>query len=400
MRFGDLFPFQELGRGSPPLNAPEAGGSAGDPPIVLVVDDNEANRSLALSTLEDEGYRVVLAAGGAEGVAAFEREGPDCVLLDVRMPGVDGFEACRRIRALPGGAHTPVLFLTAQRDVDTFDQAIRAGGDDFLTKPVRPTELAVRVQMALKLQRMGAELHEYFGVLKKQRDELMRVQLQRERLMAFVVHDLKNPVSSMDLNAQLLMRNASLPESAREQARQIRTEAQQLNRMILNLLDLSKADEGKLAAKVSSVDVGAIVASVFDELQVGAQSRDVTLRSDVRVDLVDADADLLRRMLANLIENAIRHAPRGTTVGVTVLQKDQAVEFHVADAGSGVPAELRDKVFDPFVQLESGDRTLSIGGRGLGLAFCKTAVQAHGGLIWIEDAAPGAVFCVRLPRGA
>src|SRR5579864_3411142 len=122
---------------------------------ILVVDDNELNRSLARSTLEDEGYEVVVAAGGADGIDAFLRELPDCVLLDVRMPGVDGFAVCERIRALPHGSETPIVFLTALRDVDTFDRALRAGGDDFLAKPIRPTELVVRVQSALKLRRLN-----------------------------------------------------------------------------------------------------------------------------------------------------------------------------------------------------------------------------------------------------
>ena len=177
---------------------------------ILVVDDNAANRELARNTLEDEGYRVVLARGGAEGIAAFERERPDCIVLDVRMPEMDGFTACERIRALPGGVETPVLFLTALRDVDTFDRALRAGGDDFLTKPVRPTELLVRVQSALKLRRMSEELRGHYELLKRQRDDLLRLQLQKERLTAFVVHDLKNPVNSMDLHAQVLLRDKGL----------------------------------------------------------------------------------------------------------------------------------------------------------------------------------------------
>jgi two-component system sensor histidine kinase/response regulator len=137
----------------------------------------------------------------------------------------------------PGGAGTPVLFLTALRDVDTFDRALRAGGDDFLTKPVRPTELVVRVQSALKLRRMSEELREHYELLKRQRDDLLRLQLQKERLTAFVVHDLKNPVNSMDLHAQVLLREKGLPATARDSATQIRTEARQLTRMILNLLD-------------------------------------------------------------------------------------------------------------------------------------------------------------------
>src|SRR5687767_11065104 len=102
---------------------------------VLVIDDNAENRALARATLEDEGYTVLLATGGEEGLQVFVADRPDCVLLDVRMPGTDGFAVCSKIRALPGGAETPIVFLTALRDVDTFDQALRAGGDDFLTKP-------------------------------------------------------------------------------------------------------------------------------------------------------------------------------------------------------------------------------------------------------------------------
>jgi two-component system, sensor histidine kinase and response regulator len=125
---------------------------------ILVVDDNEANRLLAQDTLEGEGYRVVLAGGGAEGIAAFEREDPACIVLDVRMPGIDGFAVCKRIRAIPGGEETPVIFVTAQKDFDTLDRALHAGGSDFLTKPVRPDDLLARVEKALKLRRPGIDL--------------------------------------------------------------------------------------------------------------------------------------------------------------------------------------------------------------------------------------------------
>jgi two-component system, sensor histidine kinase and response regulator len=366
---------------------------------VLVVDDNEANRSLARSTLEDEGYEVILAAGGADGVDAFQNERPDCVLLDVRMPDIDGFCVCERIRALPHGPETPILFLTALRDVDTFDRALRAGGDDFLTKPIRPTELVIRVQSALKLRRLSAELREHYELLKHQRDDLVRLQLQKERMMAFVVHDLKNPVNSMDLHAQLLLRDRGLPESARESVAQIRTEARQLSRMILNLLDLAKADEGKLSPKRSDVNLRALVDEVLADLGVNAKGRKLTLQSSLQADWIHADEDLLRRTLTNLVENAIRYAPPETSIRVTAASLEAGIELRVADAGSGIPPEMRDKVFDPFVQVESGEHPVARGGRGLGLTFCKLAIEAHCGRIWVEDGAPGAVFCMRLPHG-
>jgi two-component system sensor histidine kinase/response regulator len=374
--------------------------SGAEKPIarILVIDDNEANRSLARGTLEDEGHEVLLAAGGVDGIAAFQRERPDCVLLDVRMPDIDGFAVCEQIRALPQGAETPILFLTASRDVDTFDRALRAGGDDFLTKPIRPTELVVRVQSALKLGRLGAELREHYELLKRQRDDMVRLQLQKERLTAFIVHDLKNPVNAMDLHAQILLRNRGLPDTARDSVRHIRSEARQLNRMIMNLLDLAKADDGRLLPRRSSIDLRALVDEVIAELAVGAQGRHVTLESSLEPEGIHADEDLFRRILTNLVENAIRYAPAETPIRITATSLPGAVELRVADAGAGIAREMRDKVFDPFVQVESGEHSLARGGRGLGLTFCKFAVEAHGGTIWVEDAAPGAIFCVRLPH--
>jgi two-component system sensor histidine kinase/response regulator len=364
---------------------------------VLVVDDNEANRSLARHTLEDEGYRVLEASGGEEAIALVEREAPDCILLDVRMPGMDGFAVCERLRALPRGADTPVVFLTALRDVETFDRALRAGGDDFLTKPVRPTELVIRVQSSLKLRRLSDELREHYDLLKDQRDGMVRLQLQKERLMAFVVHDLKNPVNAMDLHAQLLTRDRTLSESARESATQIRSTARQLNRMILNLLDISKADEGKLTAKRNDIDLRALIAAIAGEMAAVAGDRSLTFETTVDVDRVVADEDLLRRTVGNLVENAIRHAPRGTAVRVLASRVEGAIELRVADAGTGVPLAMHESIFDPFVQLEGKGLPSSRSGRGLGLTFCRLAVEAHGGRIWIEDANPGAVFVVRIP---
>jgi signal transduction histidine kinase len=226
----------------------------------------------------------------------------------------------------------------------------------------------------------------------------MRLQLQKERLMAFVVHDLKNPVNSMDLHAQFLLRDRTLHEGARESASHIRTEARQLTRMILNLLDLSKADEGKLVPKRVNVDLRALVADVLGELEVNAQGRKVKLESSLDVDWGRADEDLLRRTLANLVENAIRHAPVASVVTVRSLGAGDAIELRVSDTGHGVPVDMREQVFDPFIQLGSEDFAPTRSGRGLGLSFCKLAMEAHGGRIWIEDAAPGAAFCVRLPN--
>ena len=335
--------------------------SAPPAPKILVIDDNAENRALAQASLEDEGYRVVLAASGDEGISKFEEQLPDCVLLDVRMPGTDGFAVCARIRALPAGAQTPIVFLTALRDVDTFDQALRAGGDDFLTKPVRPTELVVRVQAALKLRRMSAELREHYDLVRRQRDDLMRLQLQKERLSAFVVHDLKNPVNAMDLHAQLLLSDPKLSATSRDSALHIRSEARSLLRLVLNLLDISKSEEGRLTASRAKVDLSALADELLDAFALKAKTAEVKLSKAIEAPEANGDLDLLRRVLENLVDNALRHAPPHTEIRIQSLARPDGTELRVADAGPGVSPDLREKVFEPFVQLDQSAPLLETG---------------------------------------
>jgi two-component system, sensor histidine kinase and response regulator len=364
---------------------------------ILVVDDNAENRALARATLEDEGYDVLLAATGEAGIRLFEEQRPDCLLLDVRMPGTDGFAVCARVRALPGGEHTPVVFLTALRDVETFDRALKAGGDDFLTKPVRPAELVIRVRAALKLRRMSAELAEHYALVRQQRDDLMRLTLQKERLTSFVVHDLKSPVNTLDLYAQLLLEDRTLPERARASVQHIRDEARSLLRLVLNLLDISRSEEGQLAPTLARVDLAALLTEIRDAFLMRARSAGLGLGVEASASAVSADEDLLRRVLENLVDNAIRHCPEGSAIQLSSLERDGAIEIRVADGGPGIEPGAREKVFERFVQLEQEPTLKRRGGRGLGLAFCKLAVEAHGGRIWVEDGRPGAVFCLRLP---
>lgn len=313
------------------------------------------------------------------------------------MPGQDGFALCAQLRATPQGSETPVIFLTALRDVDTFDRAQKVGATDYLTKPVQPAELIVRVQSALKLTRMSAELREQYELVKRQRDDLMRLQLQKERLTAFVIHDLKNPVNSMDLHAQLLLRDKELPEKVKDSAQHIRDEARSLLRLVLNLLDISKSEEGRLVAVREHIDLETLTAEIGEALSLRMRNAEVAFERAIHVPRVMGDQDLLRRVIENLLDNAIRHAPRGSIVWVSADPCPSGVQIRVTDQGTGIAPHLRDRVFDRFVQLENSDKTRTRTGRGLGLAFCKLAVEAQGGTICVEDGSPGTIFCVSLP---
>lgn len=310
---------------------------------------------------------------------------------------MDGLSVCERIRALPDGDRAAIIFVTAQRDVETFDRALRAGGDDFITKPFRPSDLLVRIQTAMRLRRMVSERGLLSAELKQQRDQLQRLQLHKEQLSAFLVHDLKNPVNTIELLAQRVLRNRGADERCRDAATKIHAEARGLMRMLTNLLDIGRADEGQLAPQRQAIDAGKLIHAVMEELHAGAAAAELELVAQVEATQLYVDRDLMHRVLANLIDNAIRHAPSGSAIRISTRVVADGVELKVSDAGPGVPELLRDQVFERFMTAGNGPTRTN---RGLGLAFCKAAVEAHGGRIWIEDAAPGAAFCMRLHDAA
>jgi len=317
---------------------------------VLVVDDHEANRLLVVETLAPEGIEVVEAASGEEALERFAERPSDVVLLDVRMGGLDGFATLERLRLLPGGERVPVVFFTALRDVDTFDRARSSGAVDFLTKPVRPSELLVRVEASLRLRHLDTAVAAQVTELRAQRDYLMRLSLQKERLAAFLVHDLKSPLSSMHLHATVLERTPGLSDGVRESVVAIREQSDRMQQMILNLLDLSKADEGQLAPRVAPIDLAALYADVVHVARTHAEHRQIALEQslDPRT-TIHADRDLLRRVLENIVDNALRHTPRSGTVRLEAEASASYVELRIADSGPGIPHELRARIFDPFV---------------------------------------------------
>jgi signal transduction histidine kinase len=249
----------------------------------------------------------------------------------------------------------------------------------------------------MRLRRMVSERGVLAAELKQQRDQLQRLQLHKEQLTAFLVHDLKNPVHTIELLAQRVLRNPGADDRCRDAATKIQVETRGLVRMLTNLLDIGKADEGQLAPQRRAIDARELIRSVIEETQAGATAAELELVAQVEAAQLYADRDLLHRVLVNLIDNAIRHAPSGSAIRVSARPVEGGVELRVSDAGPGVPEPLRDQVFERFMTAGAGSTRTN---RGLGLAFCKAAVVAHGGQIWVEDAAPGAAFCMRLDDAA
>jgi len=361
---------------------------------VLVVDDNAQNRAVAEGQLVSAGYEVETAEHGEAGLEMFSRREPDLVLLDILMPGIDGIETCRRMRQLPGGQDTPIVFVTAHGDLETQRQALESGGDDFLSKPIQRIELLLRVRSLLRIKRIARELA-------RNNNELVRVQRQKDDLGGLIVHDLKNPLSAILTNGTFLLETLG-NDAARPVVRDIMSAAETMRRMVMNLIDVNRSEDGVLAVRVDQIDPAHLVNEVVSAMDARARERDHELRVSLGDGLrpLEGDYDLLRRVLETLLDNSFKYTPRRGEVVLSCEARDGSqILFRVRDQGPGVPEPSRQRIFEKYVQLESEARLHGRASRGLGLAFCKVAIEAHGGSIWMDEAeGGGSCFNVSLPQ--
>jgi two-component system sensor histidine kinase/response regulator len=381
---------------------------ADDAATILVVDDNLQNREVAEGHLVGAGYQAVQAESGdaALGLLQSGKLEPDLILLDVLMPGLDGFETCRRIRALPGGHGIPILFLTALGDLGTHKAALDSGADDFLTKPINRTELLIRVRSLLRIKELSDEQARHLALISSQRDALVEAQLQKEELTALIIHDLKNPLSSILSNVQYALGQQGLGGDERDSLRDVLRASQSMVRMVMNLLDISRSEDGALVPHLSEFELPDLLREVGSEMERRIEDKhqklELVVATDVRA--ITADRDLLRRILENLVDNAYKYGPRAATIRVeAALLPAEAghvvdtVELRVRDQGQGIPAAYRQKIFEKYARVEGRSAHEVRNSHGLGLVFCRRAVEIHGGEIWVEEnAARGSCFCVRL----
>ena len=376
------------------------------PVRVLIVDDNLQNREVAEGHLVAAGYQAIQAESGEQALVLIEEQRPDLVLLDVLMPGMDGFETCRQIRMLPIVGDTPVLFLTALGDLGTHKQALDSGADDFLTKPINRTELLIRVRSLLRIKQLGDELKRNYDVIRAQHDALLGANRQKEELTALIVHDLKNPLSSILSNAQFVLTRQQLGVDECDSLDDIVRASQSMVRLVMNLLDVSRSEDGALIPHVTDFDLPMLLTEVCKEMGRRVEDKDQRLQPAFAPDVgpLRGDRDLIRRVLENLIDNAYKYGPRHTTISIEILPAtmddgaEAAVEIRVRDEGEGVPASYRQLIFEKYGRVDGRGGAAARGSHGLGLVFCRRAVGIHGGAIWVEDGAGrGGCFCVRLP---
>jgi two-component system sensor histidine kinase/response regulator len=374
------------------------------PSIILVVDDDPTNIRLMESILKASGYSVLSARDGEEALDSIAKNRPDAVLLDVMMPRMSGLEVCHKLRSQYETRLLPIIMVTALNALEEKVQALETGADDFLTKPVNRMEMVAKLHSILRVKALHDEVEETRRQLEAKNDELVRLERLKEKLTQMVVHDLKNPLAGIVGNLQLLeMQGPGVPPEAFHQIlARTQESARQLMGLILNILDVARMEEEKLVLRRQTLHPQELLRNCIRQGEGLSKKLGVALScaADEGTEPVDADPELTGRVLANLVTNALKHTPPGGRVEVGAVSRPLEVEFWVRDTGEGISQELLPRVFDKFVVGdESAEPEQVSHGTGLGLTFCKMAVEAHGGRIWVEsEPGSGSIFRFILPR--
>lgn len=356
-------------------------------PVIMVVDDQVANVQVLGQLLTHAEYDVVPVLDGAEALALAEHSPPDLVLLDMRMPGLDGFAVLEGLQAMAQTRHVPVVFLTADHERDSLVRAFSAGAVDYITKPFIAEELLARVRTHLDL--------------KRSRERLARVAEERQRMAEIVSHDLRNHFGNILFSLDMLREPGMDDEAHAEQRSRlvdsIRASADAGLLFVSAFLD--QQQDATQGVPVAEVDASSLARAAVELMTAQAARKGVTLalaieEAALRVLAERAGAG---HVLQNLLSNAVKYGPPDGEVVLSVARRGGMAALTVHDRGPGIAPQDRERLFRRFVRLgatPTGGETST----GLGLALAKQRARAMGGDLWYE-ARPGggASFVFELP---
>lgn len=346
---------------------------------ILAVDDNPLNLTVLKSLLAD--YTVQTATSGADALEKIPMFRPDLVLLDIMMPGIDGYATCRQIRSNPSLGHTKIIMVSAKGELNERLAGYEAGADDYLTKPFDGDELLAKVRVYLKLK------------------SVEEVEEVKNRTIEVLQHSNRTPLNNIISYAELLAGGYDLDQETRTEApKVILRHARRLHRLLEKAETLASVKSGQFLFEFRHGDICTVIRNTLDELEPRISDRNLIIESTLPWS-ADAtfDEEQMQFIVRALLDNAIRFSDPGGIITVEVVQRDGDLVLTVADQGTGISDDILPCVFEAFGNPES---PLFNQGDGLSLAIVQQIAWAHDGDIRAEsEGGNGATFSMRIPVG-
>ncbi|WP_434686612.1 hybrid sensor histidine kinase/response regulator [Pseudanabaena minima] len=372
---------------------------------VLVVDDNPTNLSVLVNLLRDVGLRVLVATDGESAIEQITYIKPDLILLDVMMPGIDGFETCQRLKANPETVKIPIIFMTALSETVDKVRGLSLGAVDYVTKPFEHEEVLVRIRTHLTIAKQRQIIESQNIDLQAEIAERKRAEEALTIFLHAVSHDLRNPVTGLIMVLDNLAKTASSESNillSRTTLERMQQSSDRQLALINSLLESHVNDVHGIIIHPQPVVISQVIQSAIDDLQPLLDKEETVINLQVSLDLplVMVDEAHVCRVFQNLIANAIKHNPPNLKLTISAEISDaKTMLCTVADNGVGMTSAQSENLFELYSQGKAHSRlnrrSLSL---GLGLYICRQIVQAHGGVISaIGEPNMGSQFWFTLP---
>ena len=389
---------------------------------ILVIDDNTTNLNILLDYLNELSYRVLIAPSGEQALQRLQYARPDVILLDIMMPGIDGFETCRRLKADDATKDIPVIFMTALTETVDKVRGFSVGGVDYITKPFQHEEVLARVKTHLTIRKLQQELRQqnetlerYAEMLAQKNEELKAknaeldeknnqlnlLNADKDKFFSIIAHDLRNPIGALRELPQIIAEN--LDNYSKDELRRLiamqRDAARNLFELLENLLTWSRMQRGLIDFNPEPIQISALVQRSIALLMPSAAQKTITLTQAVNPSLLGmADHKMVDAVVRNLISNAIKFTNQGGTIEVSGKDDGAFMTIAVKDNGVGIGEKFLPKLFRIDEQYRRTG-TANERGTGLGLILCKEFVERNGGEIRVEsEVGNGSTFSFTLPK--
>ena len=362
---------------------------------LLVVDDVQTNVLLLKALLSKEGYGILVANNGQEALEVIRNENPDLILLDVMMPGMDGFEVAERLKSEEYRCEIPIIFLTALDDTQSIVNGFKLGAGDFISKPFRKEELMVRIKHQLSL--VAAR-----RIIEEKNEELRKTIAGRDKMYSVIAHDLRSPMASMKMLLNTIMMSVEkdkIDPDIFDMLEMSNKTSEEVFSLLDNLLKWTKSQLGKLTVIPQKLDISGLADGVVEVMNSVAEVKHIKLiRTDHESFFVYVDIEMIKSVLRNLISNAVKFSNPDSEIKVGIKAEDGKVIVSVTDSGKGIKKEDQHKLLKDSTHFTTYG-TNSEEGSGLGLLFCRDFARKNGGELWFESEENlGSVFSFSLPQ--